>query len=291
MTDRIKQYHSQRFQSTINTDVSMVDDAGKKLIERAMNKEWTNPKYKLRWFVGQQQITPFSKYRQWLLELKSKEESLENMEYEIAKLQVEYDRYQRIKDNSPDDLDKRLADIEMWKTDRSIYMSKRRIQDWYLERQHLIDLIDEFMSSDEAILPDGSGRTYADILDTEEEDLYEAQYWTNRLAKQAACDMLFYGRIGTGNMDAILSMSPEQQAETLALTVNFSTQLQSYQTRLQNEATQMIQMQQASDHKDLTFPTSAHLIDNNSEQNAQKADVPNDAEDLLNVYSIRNTSQ
>jgi hypothetical protein len=291
MTDRIKQYNSQRFQSTINTDVSMIDDAGKKLIERAMNKEWTNPKYKLRWFVGQQQITPFSKYRQWLLELKSKEESLENMEYEIAKLQVEYDRYKRIKDNSDDDLDKRLADIEMWKTDRSIYMSKRRIQDWYLERQHLIDLIEEFMASDEAKLPDGSGRTYADVLDTEEEDVYEAQYWTNRLAKQAACDMLFYGRIGTGNMDAILSMSPEQQAETLALTVNFSTQLQSYQTRLQNEATQMLQMQQAGDNKDLTFPTSAHLINDGSTQNTQPAVVSNDAEDLLNVYSIRNTSE
>jgi hypothetical protein len=291
MTDRLKQYNSQRFQSTINTDVSMLDESSKKMIERAMNKEWTNPKYKLRWFVGQQQITPFSKYRQWLLELKSKEESLENMEYEIAKLQVEYDRYKRIKDNSPDDLDKRLADIEMWKTDRSIYMSKRRIQDWYLERQHLIDLIEEFEASDEAKLPDGSGRTYADVLDTEEEDLYEAQYWTNRLAKQAACDMLFYGRIGTGNMDAILSMSPEQQAETLALTVNFSTQLQSYQTRLQNEATQMLQMQQASDNKDLTFPTSSHLIDTNSTQNIQKADVSNDAEDLLNVYSIRNTSE
>jgi len=266
----------------------MLDESSKKMIERALNKEWTNPKYKLRWFVGQQQITPFSKYRQWLLELKSKEESLENMEYEIAKLQVEYDRYKRIKDNSSDDLDKRLADIEMWKTDRSIYMSKRRIQDWYLERQHLIDLIEEFEASDEAKLPDGSGRTYADVLDTEEEDVYEAQYWTNRLAKQAACDMLFYGRIGTGNMDAILSMSPEQQAETLALTVNFSTQLQSYQTRLQNEATQMLQMQQASDNKDLTFPTSSHLIDANS---TQKADVSNDAEDLLNVYSIRNTSE
>jgi hypothetical protein len=291
MTDRIKQYNSQRFQSTINTDVSMIDDAGKKLIERAMNKEWTNPKYKLRWFVGQQQITPFSKYRQWLLELKSKEESLENMEYEIAKLQVEYDRYKRIKDNSPDDLDKRLADIEMWKTDRSIYMSKRRIQDWYLERQHLIDLIEEFEASDEAKLPDGSGRTYADVLDTEEEDVYEAQYWTNRMAKQAACDMLFYGRIGTGNMDAILSMSPEQQAETLALTINFSTQLQSYQTRLQTEATQMLQMQQASDNKDLTFPTSSHLIGDGDAQNIQKADVSNDAEDLLNVYSIRNTGE
>ena len=91
-------------------------------------------------------------------------------------------------------------------------MSKRRLQDWYLERQTLIDLYNEFMASDEAYLPDGSGRTYMDILNTKEEDVYEAEYWTNRLAKQAATDMLFYGRINGGNMDAIL-MSPEQQVK------------------------------------------------------------------------------
>lgn len=286
MTDRIKQYNSQRYQSTINTDVSMLDDSSKKMIERALNKEWTNPKYKLRWFVGQQQITPFSKFRQWLLELKSKEESIENMEYEIAKLQVEYDRYQRIKNNSSDDLDQRLAEIEMWKTDRNIYMSKRRIQDWYLERQHLIDLIDEFMASDEAKLPDGSGRTYMDILDTEEEDVYESQYWTNRLAKQAACDMLFYGRVGTGNMDAILSMSPEQQAETLALTVNFSTQLQAYQIKLQNEASQLLENNQKLNNRDLTIPSPIEFVDD--QPNTRTIESNNGAEDLLNVYSIRN---
>lgn len=286
MTDRLKQYNSQRFQSTINTDVSMLDESSKKMIERAMNKEWTNPKYKLRWFVGQQQITPFSKFRQWLLELKSKEESIENMEYEIAKLQVEYDRYQRIKNNASDDLDQRLAEIEMWKTNRSIYMSKRRIQDWYLERQHLIDLIDEFMSSDEAKLPDGSGRTYMDILDTEEEDLYEAEYWTNRLAKQAACDMLFYGRVGTGNMDAILSMSPEQQAETLALTVNFSTQLQAYQIKLQNEASQLLESKQQLNNRDLTIPSPIEFVDD--QPKTKTIESTNGAEDLLNVYSIRN---
>lgn len=286
MTDRLKQYNSQRFQSTINTDVSMLDEHGKKLIERALNKEWTNPKYKLRWFVGQQQITPFSKFRQWLLELKSKEESIENMEYEIAKLQVEYDRYKRIRDNSNDDLDKRLAEIEMWKTDRNIYMSKRRIQDWYLERQHLIDLIDEFMTSEEAVLPDGSGRTYMDILDTAEEDVYEAQYWTNRLAKQAACDMLFYGRVGTGNMDAILSMSPEQQAETFALTMNFSSQLQAYQLKLQNDATQLLQANQKVDNKDLTIPAPIEIVDDSN--SVADEDTNNGAEELLNVYSIRN---
>ena len=240
--DRLIQYSSDRFVSEPKSDISMLSDVDKEVLHKAMNKEWTNPKYKLRYFVGEAQITPYAKMRQWLLEIKSKEESIENLEYEIAKAQVEYDRFERMRDQAHDDLDKRLAEIEMWNSDRIMYTTKRRLQDWYLERQQLIDLLTEFLASDQAYLPDGSGRTYMDILNTEEEDLYEAEYWTNRLAKQAATDMLFYGRIGSGNMDAILQMPPEQQAETLSLTVNYSTKLQDYQNRLQSEAEENLKL-------------------------------------------------
>jgi hypothetical protein len=120
----------------------------------------------------------------------------------------------------------------------------------------MLDLMQEFQESEEAIVPDGSGRTYMDILNTEEEDLYEAEYWTNRLAKQAATDMLFYGRIGTGNMDAILSMSPEQQAETLALTMNFSTKIQQYNLQLQAAAEENLKLGGIVDNKELLAPAS-----------------------------------
>jgi hypothetical protein len=290
MTDRIIQYHSSRFNSEINSDVSMLNDKEKSLVKLSMNKEWTNPKYKLKWFVGQAQITPFAKFRQWLLEIKSKEESIENMEYEIAKLDVEYDRYKRMRDQSSDPLDKRLAEIEMWNTDRLRYTSKRRLQDWYLERQHLIDLLHEFMESEESKLPDGSGRTYMDIIDTEEEDVYEYEYWTNRLAKQAACDMLFYGRINSGNMDAILSMSPEQQAETLALTVNFSTQLQQYQLKLQSDAESALKNKLEMDNKALLTPSEVKYIEENMPL-YDKSIKNADQEEMLNVYTIRNDSQ
>jgi hypothetical protein len=280
MTDRLIQYHSDRFNSEIQSDVSMLTDREKELVKLSLNKEWTNPKFKLRWFVGQTQITPFAKFRQWLLEIKAKEESIENMEYELAKFDVEYDRYQRMRDNAHDDLDKRLAEIEMWNTDRLRYTSKRRLQDWYLERQHLIDLLTEFMASDESKLPDGSGRSYMDIMDTEEEDIYEAQYWTNRLAKQAACDMIFYGRINSGNMDAILSLGAEQQAETLALTMNFSTQLQRYQLKLQTEIDKQLDGLGNNGVNSLTVPAPLESEDR-SLPNQSK-----DTGDKLNVYNI-----
>jgi len=290
--DRLVQYNSDRYNSEINSDVTMLSDNEKALVKRALNKEWTNPKYKLRYFVGQAQITPFAKMRQWLLEIKSKEESIENMEYEVAKTEVEYDRFKRMRDQTTDDLDRRLAEIEMWNTERIMYMSKRRLQDWYLERQTLIDLLNEFLESDEAIIPDGSGRTYMDILDTADEDMYEAEYWTNRLAKQAATDMLFYGRINSGNMDAILQMPSEQQAETLALTVNYSTKLQQYQLELQAQAEENLKLNHQEPLKSLTEPSKLDVIKNGDDvvqttSFDEEINTSNNDEDLINnVYPV-----
>lgn len=282
MTDRRMQYNSDRFNSEINSDVSMLSEQEQSLIKVAMNKEWTNPKFKLKWFVGQAQITPFAKFRQWLLEIKAKEESIENMEYEIAKHEVECERFRRMAAEAIDDLDRRLAEIELWNRERLSYTSKRRLQDWYLERQHLIDLCNEFMESEESKLPDGTGRTYMDIMNTSEEDVYEAQYWTNRLAKQAACDMIFYGRINSGNMDAILMLSPEQQSETLALTVNFATKLQAHQGQLQRVADEQMSLAGTFNTNALTTPKE--LSTENSLGLGQE-------KEMFDVYNLRNDSQ
>ena len=262
----------------------MLTEDEKKLIKLSMNKEWTNPKFKLRWFVGQAQITPFAKFRQWLLEIKSKEESIENMEYELAKLDLEKDRFIRIRDTSTDDLDRRGAEIELWNNERMMYTTKRRLQDWYLERQHLIDLLNEFLASDESKLKDGSGRTYMDIINTDEEDTFEAEIWTNRLAKQAACDMMFYGRINSGNMDAILSMSPEQQADTLALAINFGTQLQQYTNQIQRQVDKELGLNTPNaDHKELLFPQQA---ENLLPEAGIISEPPSKTGDMLNVYNV-----
>lgn len=284
MIDRIVQYHSDRYNSEINSDVSMLEERDKELIKLSMNKEWTNPKFKLRWFVGQAQITPFAKFRQWLLEIKTKEESIENMEYELAKMDLEYERFTRVRNTSPDDLDRRSAEIEMWNTDRLRYTSRRRLQDWYLERQHLIDLLKEMLDSDEAKLKDGSGRTFLDIINTEAEDEFEAEIWTNRLAKQAACDMVFYGRINSGNMDAILSMSSEQQAETLALAVSFGVQLQAYTGNLTSQVEKQLGMGEAmAGNNELNFPSPIAFVDPSIPVTDGSKGPPGD---LLNVYNI-----
>ena len=279
MTDRLQQYHfSEKYISELNTDVSMLSEKDQEILNYSLNKEWCNPKFKMRWFVGETQITPFSKLRQWLLEIKGREEAIEGLEYDIAKWQIEIDRNKHIAEHAQDEFDKRAAELEAWNLERKQIATKRRLCNWYLERQQLIDLVNEFMDSDEAYLPDGSGRTYMDIMDTEEEDVYEAEYWTNRLGKQAATDLLFYGRINGGNMDAILSMDPQQQTETLSLAISYGTQLQQIQDQIQSDVSEKLQLDTKTFKGSLPTPKV-------EKYNEDDTNDKSDGDNLLNVYN------
>jgi|TARA_B110000285_G_scaffold61900_1_gene71276 hypothetical protein len=287
MSDRIAQFKQEAsdYSSRVLSDTSMMSEEDYKLLEYSLNKEWSNPKFKMRWFVGETQITPFSKVRQWILEIKSREEAIENLEYEIKKYQVQVDRHLHIAEHSDNEFDRRESQIEADELTRTQIMTKRRLVNWYLERQQIIDLVNEFNESPEALLPDGSGRTYMDIMDTDEEDIYEAEFWTNRLAKQAATDLLFYGRVGTGNMDAILSMAPEHQTQTLTLAMSYGTQLQKINENIQLQVDETLSLGDKSDNAFLTTPLSLQEATQKLTMDTKSATAGPVGDDILNVYN------
>jgi hypothetical protein len=61
---------------------------------------------------------------------------------------------------------------------------------------------------------------------TQSEEI-ESDYWEYRLAKQGALDMIAYGRIGVGNMEAIMQLDADAQNRTLTM---------AYEILVQNEA-------------------------------------------------------
>lgn len=284
MTDRISEYYKRATPAPIMTDVSMMTESDQQIVDIAFNKEWTNPKFKMQWFVGQAQVTIYGKFRQWLQELKSKEEAIEDLDYNMAKYDVEIARQQRIKELSPDELDVKYAEVELVKLNRDKTRSLRIIQNWYLERQHYLDLINEFLASDEGKLKDGTGRTYMDIINTDEEDQYERLLWTNRLAKQASCDILFYGKINAGNMDAILSLAPEHQTEVFALATNFSMQVQSHLIQLQDISVETAKLGKAYNNNELIPPSAAALAEERKLVLGSLPQTPQQG--TLNVYNI-----
>jgi len=186
-----------------------------KLMKISENMSFALPKYKAYNFVGGAQITPYAKLKQWLLELRGREDAVEHLEYTVRKAELE---------------------IQMDEESNDLRKFKRNLRDAYRERQGFIDLIKEFLESEDSILPDGT--KLIDVFGNHElEEKYEHEYWTVRMAKQAMLDMISYGRIGTGNLDSILMMDPEQQKQVLSLASSYTISIDRNINQLMTQAT------------------------------------------------------
>jgi len=197
------------------------DVVDEKLIDIAQNLSFSTPKYKLENFVGGAQITPYAKFRQWFMELRTREDACEHLEYLLKKKEIEIQLEQEKMQFLTNDLNKEYSKITIMDMEIDLRKYKRNIKDAYKERQIFIDLIKDFLESEEGKLP--TGESFIEVFENPElEDKFEKEHWTVRMAKQSMLDMIAYGRIGTGNLDSILMMEPEQQQEVLALASHYT---------------------------------------------------------------------
>ena len=209
----------------VESDRTHLNDEDIKNIEIAINQQWSMPKFKAKHFVGNSQIHPYAKFKQFLMELKTREEVCETMEYqmEITKLEMEIAKEEL--DLLEDGLEKKKAELAYTRALKDWRMSERRMIDCYRERQHYLELIEEFTNSKENILADGTKMT--ERLGNEEfEAEMEHQYWTVRLAKQVALDYCQYGRPSSGNLDSILMLGGDQQNHVLSLASDLFTRVE-----------------------------------------------------------------
>lgn len=215
---------------------SFKDEFDLKLLEKAESVSFALPKYKAENFVGGAQITPYAKLKQWLLELRGREDIVEHLEYTVKKQELEIQIQEESKEFITDPKRKQLIDLTI--ADMNIDLRKflRNLKDAYIERQGFVDLIKDFLNSEDAKLPDGSN--LIDVIGNKElEHKYEHEYWTVRMAKQAMLDMVAYGRIGTGNLDSILMMEPEQQKQVLSLASSYTVFIDKNMNQLMSNAT------------------------------------------------------
>ena len=60
-----------------------------KLMQISESMSFALPKYKAYNFVGGAQITPYARLKQWLLELRGREDAVEHLEYTVRKMELE----------------------------------------------------------------------------------------------------------------------------------------------------------------------------------------------------------
>jgi hypothetical protein len=244
MTDVVEygKYKYENFfpKKKISSDVSLIPKKSQELIEFSYNNYWSTPKFKLKWFVGNAEFTPFHIVRQYLLELRAREDSIENQEYELKKVEIELKMAERACESEADPLVKELLELDVKRKTNGVASTRTRLKDIYIERQFFLELVEEFLAGPHGKTPDG--RPLTAILGTAEEELYEREYWTVRLARQAAMDLCAYGRIGAGNLDAIMQLDANQREETLALAHTVNLAVEQQQTSLRQEAAKSLQL-------------------------------------------------
>lgn len=207
-----------------------LDESGKEIVEFCLNKVVHNPKFKMKFFQGEDQLTPFHKLRQFLLELKTLEESIEEYEWTEKKLTIQKEIAEAKLARTTDPIEKKEQELIIVESEKNIRGFHRRAAQHYIEREHYVNLIKEYLDG-----PDGKtadGKSLMTVFNTPLEEVYEKEYWTIRLAKQAAMDMLMHNNIGTGNMSAITVLSQDQQNEIFSIAHRYVLEMREHQEQI-----------------------------------------------------------
>lgn len=206
------------------TDTSDLNEKQIDLLKFSLDVDHGTPYFKIKHFVGDAQITPYQKYKQFLLEIRSREEVIENLLMNIAKQEAQIEVIHEEMDGITSPAKIKLKEFELITNKNDLLKLHRRLHQCYVERRNYILALEEMYKTGEAYLPDGTDLKDA-ILDEELSAKLEAEHWVQRLGKQAALDLMAMGKIGTGNMDAISQMDTDSAVAALTVAVDWATRV------------------------------------------------------------------
>ena len=165
-------------------------------------------------FVMNSHVTKYRQIRQALLEIENRHHGIRKIKLDVRRDEIKIKALQRDLEKCEDELEAELIriDIEDLESDNDI--RKRKLQRQEIEIDVFVKRVQEEVENEEDI------QRYFD-QDPEE----ERKYWIARMGKQAAMDIVSYGRIGSGNMTSIMDMPEEDQVRALEVAVQYSAMI------------------------------------------------------------------
>lgn len=282
MSTEIQQHQENKFITYANSELStnlltntgLLSQEQKDTVAFAVNKAWINPKFKMKYFQAEEQLTPFHKLRQLMLELRAQEESIEQVEYVVEKLSTESEIVEIKISRATDDLEKKEWQLKLVELKKDLSSAKRRVTHQYIERHMYLDLIKEHNDDPENRTVDG--QSLMTVFNTPLEDEYEKQYWVVRFAKQAAMDLLSYGNISAGNLSSIVVLPPELQDEVFKIAHHYTAEMKAHQEEIRDQMIKQID----AEKKMINIPEVK------KDQNRKSKPSTTEDGDLENVYNL-----
>lgn len=282
MSTEIQQHEENKFITYANSELStnlltntgLLSQEQKDTVAFAVNKAWINPKFKMKYFQAEEQLTPFHKLRQLMLELRAQEESIEQVEYVVEKLSTESEIVEIKISRATDELEKKEWQLKLVEVKKDLSSAKRRVTHQYIERHMYLDLIKEHNDDPENRTVDG--QSLMTVFNTPLEDEYEKQYWVVRFAKQAAMDLLSYGNISAGNLSSIVVLPPELQDEVFKIAHHYTAEMKAHQEAIRDQMIKQID----AEKKMINIPEVK------KDQNRKSKPSTTEDGDLENVYNL-----
>lgn len=197
------------------------------------------PYFKIKHFVGDAQITPYQKYKQLLLEIRSREEIVENLLMNIAKQEAQIEIIYEELSELTSTARIKLKEFELVTNKNDLIKLHRRLKQAYEERRYFLKALEDMYDTGEAYLPDGTDLKDA-VVDEDLSHKLEAEHWVQRLGKQAALDLISIGKVGTGNMDAISMLPKDTQVEALTIAIDWATRVDNALGQIQAKAVKQL---------------------------------------------------
>lgn len=198
-----------------------------RIINAAVNLEQGQTKYQNSSYVVGSAITQHKKVQQALLELEARNHGHIELQYKLKLCRNNIKRLEHqlkieLEKKSKDEFEVERLEIELEKAkyDETLFM--RKDVTYQREISEFCDMVRENMDPEKDI-------EYYQTT-SEEED---RKYWIARMAKQSAVDIHTSGRIGSGNLDAIINMPAEDQLVAIKGAVEHSSLLTAGLEKLQ----------------------------------------------------------
>ena len=153
--------------------------------------------FQIKHFVVGSQHNNFRQFKQILLELEVRYTNLEQIELDMEKNRLERALAEEKMLNETSPAQQALYAHEIKKLDIGYENGTRSMDRTKAEVASLENILAEFRSKIDV----------KELMDNQE--TYETDYWVKRLATQSALELLTVGRIGVGNLEALMQMGPK----------------------------------------------------------------------------------
>ena len=201
-------------------------------------------------FVMNSHVTKYRQIRQALLEVENRHHGLRKIKLDLRRDDIKIAKLNKDLETTTDELEAELIriDIEDFESEQEI--RKRKLHRQEMEIDCFVRRVQENVENEEDI------EKYFD-QDPEEEE----KYWIARMGKQAAMDILSFGRISTGNLDSISMLPEEQQLQILSIGFQYANLLGGQLSKIEGSTREYTQ-HLLSDQSNLRLPTFDGIEDN-----------------------------